>query len=57
MIRLYGENAQADAKTIGAVVSAIDRHHSNFEELDRRWREIKVLGDAVIELLREEKQG
>lgn len=55
MIRLYSENAQTDSKTIGAVVSAIDRHHSNFEELDRRWKEIKALSDAVMEILKEEK--
>jgi hypothetical protein len=57
IIRLYDENARSDAKTIGDMVSAVDRHHAKSEELDGRWREIKVLSDAVIDLLGEEKQG
>jgi hypothetical protein len=61
IIRLYVENARSDAMTIvdmsGALQGAIERHDTRASEQDRRWREITVLSDAVIELLREEKQG
>jgi hypothetical protein len=58
MITLYSENARSSAESIEEMASslseAMNRHQARSEEEDRRWREIAAIGNAVVEILKEE---